>query len=213
MGAGALALALTACGADPSQLTGRHTTDPGATDPGADPASSAPGPLCTEKPEGRSYTLFDGSHMEESRVNENVGLNRARLKPYAVMAGEYQRVLGLVPPSLAGAAGSFDDPPARWFSETEYSGVSMHALFDISFEAGGAATKTAPDFAAAPTDATAPAQCTTWMREAWSRSPSPEEIGACAELATKKLGDEPDARRRWTYVCASILSSAQFLTY
>jgi hypothetical protein len=208
------ALVLIACADDPSALTGRHsTTGPGD---GTDPTTDTTNPQaveCTAKPTGRSYVLFDGSKLEESRVNENIGMNRARLKPYAVMSGEYSRVLGLVPPSLAGAAGSFDDPPARWFAETLYSGVTLSASFDISFEACTAATKTDAAFAAAPTAATAETQCAAWARKAWNRTASPDELSACTDLATTKLNDEPDARRRWSYVCASILSSAQFLTY
>jgi len=51
------------------------------------------------------------------------------------------------------------------------------------------------------------------MRKAWSRSASPAEITSCTNLATQKLSTEPDARRRWAYVCSSILSSSQFLTF
>lgn len=205
---------VAACGDDPGALTGRHNTPAGGDGTNAGDGTSSPQAVeCTAKPQGRSYVLFDGSKMEESRVNENVGMNHARLKPYAVMSGEYQRVLGVVPASLAGAAGSFDDPPPRWFAETDYSGVTLSAAFDISFDACTAATKTDAAFAAAPTAATAQTQCAAWARKAWSRTASPDELSACVDLATTKLADEPDARRRWTYVCASILSSAQFLTY
>jgi hypothetical protein len=214
LGAGA-----TACGEDPNALSGGRTNVPGGADGtnnGANPndPNSAPGALeCTVKPDGRSYVLFDGSKMETTRVNENVGVNRARLKPFDVLQGEYQRVLGLVPVSLANAGGSFDAPPARWFAEAQHSGVSLNAIFDISFDGCREYTKTAADFAAAPTDATATTVCTTLMRKAWNKTPAPEEIDACTTLATTKLASEPDVRRRWTYVCASVLSSSQFLTF
>ena len=208
-----------ACGADdPDALSGRHNTGPGGdgTANGANPndPNAAPGALeCTAKPEGRSYVLFDGSKMELSRANENVGVNRARLKPFSVMQGEYQRVLGVVPASLAASGGSFDEAPERWFAEAEHSGVSLNAIFDISFDGCLQYTKTAADYAAAPTDATATTVCTTLMRKAWSKTPAPEEIASCTTLATTKLASEPDARRRWAYVCASVLSSSQFLTF
>ena len=50
-------------------------------------------------------------------------------------------------------------------------------------------------------------------RKAWSRTATVEDTDACVDVATNKLNDEPDARRRWAYVCASILSSSNFLTY
>ena len=130
-----------------------------------------------------------------------------------MLAGEYQRVLGLVPASLAASGSSFDEPPARWYAEAQHSGVSLNAIFDLSFEGCLAFTKTSADYAAAPTSATATTVCTTLMRKAWSHSPSPEEIASCTTLAVTKLAAEPDARKRWTYVCSSILSSSQFLTF
>jgi hypothetical protein len=210
-----LGSSLVACSGDPDSLTGRKNV-PGQDTPGANPddPNATPAALeCTVKPEGRSYVLFDGSKLEGTRPNENVGVNRARLKPYSVLQGEYQRVLGLVPASLAASAGSFDDAPARWFAEAQHSGVSLNAIFDISFDGCLAYTKTAPDYAAAPTATTAATVCTALMRKAWSRSPSPDEITSCTDLATTKLAAETDARRRWTYVCSSILSSSQFLTF
>ncbi|MDB5213665.1 MAG: hypothetical protein JWO86_1592 [Myxococcaceae bacterium] len=215
---GVLGACAAACGDDPNALSGRGNA-PGAGDGtanGANPndPNAAPGALeCTVKPDGRSYVLFDGSKLEATRINENVGVNRARLKPFAVMQGEYQRVLGLVPASLAASGGSFDVAPERWFAEAQHSGVSLNAIFDISFDGCLQYTKTAADYAAAPTTETATTVCTTLMRKAWSKTPAPEEIAACTTLATTKLASEPDVRRRWTYVCASVLSSSQFLTF
>jgi hypothetical protein len=207
-------LVLAACGDDPGSLTGHHSSDPTDDAKDAGDGTTAPAALqCTDKPSGRSYILFDGSKMEGDRANENVGVNRARFKPYDVMAGEYTRVIGAAPPSLAAAGGSFDAPPARWFAEASYSAVSLDAIFSISFEGCDAFTKSSPDFATAPTAATAQTQCAALMRKAWSHSASPDEIAACVDLATNKLGTEPDGRRRWMYTCAAVLSSAQFLTF
>jgi len=210
-----LALGAAACGEDPDVLThpngpgGPGTETPGTEEPPVTPAALQ----CTQVPEGRSYVLFDGSKLEASRINENVGVNRARIKPFDVLQGEYQRVLGLVPASLAASGGSFDEPPARWYAEAQHSGVSLNAIFDLSFEGCVAFTKTSADYAALPTTETATTVCTSLMRKAWSRSPSPDEISSCTTLATQKLSTEPDARKRWTYVCSSILSSSQFLTF
>jgi len=168
----ALGATVVACADDPDALTGRKNAG-GPDAPGANPddPNATPAALeCTVKPEGRSYALFDGTKLETSRANENVGVNRARLKPFAVLQGEYQRVLGLVPASLAASAGSFDDPPARWFEEAQHSGVSLNAIFDISFDGCLAYTKTPPELATAPTAESAATFCGTLMRKAWSRT-------------------------------------------
>jgi hypothetical protein len=168
---------------------------------------------CTAAPQGRSYVLFDGSKLEATRTNEATGVNRARVKPYAVMASEYQRVLGNTPDAIKTAGGSFDAPPERWFAEPAYDGVSMNAVFDISFAGCLTYTRAASDLTAMPTADSATAFCTSFQKKAWSRSPSPDEISACTDLATNKLSAEPDVAKRWAYVCASVLSSSQFLTF
>jgi hypothetical protein len=206
------AIASVACGPDGSSLTDGDN-GPGGGDTTA-PQGSGPGGLqCTDAPSGRSYVLFDGAKLEESRLKEATAINRVRTKPYAVMAGEYQRVLGAVPPSLKTAGAVFSDPPQRWAEEPQYSGVSMHAIFEITFEGCRTYTGTAPQYAAAPTAESATAECTVLMQKAWNRSPSPDEIGACRDLAVTKLASETNARQRWAYVCSSVLSSTQFLTY
>ena len=207
------AVATSACGEDDfGSLTGGG---PGSQNPGEVPGGGIdPASLqCTQAPEGRSYTLFDGAKLDATRANENVGVNRARVKPFAAMTKEFQRVLGVVPPSLKEAGGSFDVPATRWYGETQYSAVSLHAMATISFEGCLAYVKGKPAFAVAPTDATARAECSTLMRKAWSHSPSPEEITGCADLAVKALAEEKDVSRRWAYACASVMSSAQFLTF
>ena len=219
-----VAAVLAACSSDADSLlgggAGGTSGGAGSGDPNAPGGPGQPGgpglpPVleCTAKPQGRAYIGFDGADLAASRINENVGINRARLKPYVVMAPEYQRVLGLVPPSLAGAADSFDDPPARWFSEARQTGVSLSAIFDISFEGCVAYTKDAADYAANPDATTAANVCTALMKKAWNRSPSPDEAAACVTLATTQLASEASPRRRWAYVCASVLSSSNFLTF
>lgn len=210
------ALASTACDGDYDNLNGG--VEPGGPGgPGGPGDPGGPGGAaaleCTQAPAGKSYVAFDGAKLEQTRVNENVGVNRARVKPFASMTKEFQRVLGVVPPSLKDAAGSFDVPATRWYGETQYSAVSLHAMATISYEGCLAYVKAKPAFTVAPTDATARAECSALMRKAWSRSPSPEEITGCADLAVKTLADEKDVARRWAYACGSVLSSSQFLTF
>lgn len=169
---------------------------------------------CNAKPEGtRSYKLFDGTKLEEKRANEGVAINRARVKPYAVMASEYQRVLGNTPETIKTAGGSFDAAPARWFAEATYSGVSMNAVFNISYEGCLTYARASADLKSAPTADSAKTECSKLMRKAWSKTPTPAEVDSCVELATKKTEAEADAGRRWAYVCATVLSSSQFLTF
>ncbi len=211
IGLAVLGIALVACTEDANSLTGSRERP---NEPGEPEGEGTPAALqCTEKPEGRSYVLFDGMRLEGTRANENVGVNRARFKPYVVLAGEYQRVLGVVPPSLATAGASFDDPPARWYDEAAHSGVSLNAQFDISFEACREHVKAPAEFGQAPNEGSAKTFCSSLMRKAWSKTAQPPEVDGCVQLATKKLESEPDARRRWAYVCASILSSSHFLTF
>jgi hypothetical protein len=169
---------------------------------------------CNVKPEGaRSYVLFDGTKLDEKRANEGTGVNRARMKPYSVMASEYQRVLGNTPDGIKTAGASFNAAPARWYGEPVYSGVTMNTAFNIAFEGCLTFTAANADMKSAPTQDSAKQQCTSLMRKAWSRTPSPEEVDACTDLAVNKLSAETEPTRRWAYVCASILSSSQFLTY
>ena len=207
-------LAVAGCDGDYDNLRGGG---PGGSGPGAEGSSgsgtTAASLQCTSAPEGRSYITFDGAKLEATRTNENVGVNRARVKPFAAMTKEFQRVIGVVPPSLKDAEGSFDVPAARWYGETQYSAVSLHAMATLSFEGCLAYVKGKAEFDAAPTDTTAKAECSSLMRKAWNRSPSPTEISGCSDLAVKTLADEKDVSRRWAYACASVLSSSQFLTF
>jgi len=205
-------IAVSACSSPDAALFDgpRGGANPGDT---PDVQQTAAALSCTAKPKGRSYTLFDGSNLAADRANENVGINRARMKPFGAFVGEYRRVLGLVPRSLAKAEGSFDEPPPNWYTEAAHSGVSLNALMDVSFDGCLQYTNNSPQYAELPTAQTANEACSSLMRKAWLHSPSPDELSACVTLATTKLSSENDPRRRWAYVCASILSSSQFLTF
>jgi hypothetical protein len=161
----------------------------------------------------RSYVLFDGTKLEASRTTDEAAMNRARIKPFSVMGTEYQRVLGFAPAAMKDAANSFESTPPRWFYESSYSGVSLDAISTLSFDACLEYVASEPTFDAMPTRDSAGAACTDWMHSAWNRSPSPEEIAGCAELAMTGVASETDVRKRWAYTCASVLSSSQFLTY
>lgn len=183
--------------------------DGGYDDETVDPATLA----CNAPPAARSYLAFDGTHLEANRVNEGLGVNRVRQKPFDVLAGEYQRVIGVVPKELERSGGSFDVAPDRWFTEPSLSAVSLNAMFDLSFSGCLEYTQGSAEFESLPTTESATKTCTSLARKAWSRSATPEEIDTCVELALHGVEGESNPRRRWAYVCASVLSSSAFLTY
>jgi hypothetical protein len=50
-------------------------------------------------------------------------------------------------------------------------------------------------------------------RTFWSRTASPDQTAACVDVAVTGAATVTDPRKRWAYACASVLSSAGFLTY
>ncbi len=204
-----LASSLVACASEEDTL---ETPAPGAS-------SSSGGTVdpqaleCTEKPQGRTYVDFGGIDLATTRLNENIGVNRGRIKPYAVLAGEYTRVLGAAPASLAGQAGSFDAPAPRYFEEPRATGVGISAMYGVSFEGALAMAKAGAKYAAAPDATTAPAECAAFLGKAFSRTPNTSEIDNCATFATTKLAKETNPQRKWAYVFANVLTSTGFLTY
>jgi hypothetical protein len=175
--------------------------------------NTPPAKACTEVSQGRTYKGFEGEALEATRLKENVGQDRARLKPFAALNEEFVRVFGAAPASLAGATDSFAVPPARWYDEPQATGVGLAALYNISFEAGLAYAKANAPYATAPTAQTAATECAAFMKKAWMRTAVPAEIGQCVTLATTGVAKEPNAQRKWAYVFAMIVTSSPFLTY
>ena len=98
--------------------------------------------------------------------------------------------------------------------------MNLFEAYQVSFRLCEA-NNTGATFTAVPTDAAAKTQCADWERKIWSRTPTPAEIDACAKVAvtdsvTETLQAGPRQTtpvRRWAYACASVLTSAGFLTY
>lgn len=213
LGLGALLIA--ACGDDPENLTGRRNNpgndpnDPNAQgDPNAptDPTDPA---LCTSK----EYAGFDNIPLHSTRVVAKLGVDRGRVKPFSALQTEYARVLGAAPASLQGAGPTFGQVPARWYDEPQANAVALQTAYGIAFDGCLTYTQTAPEFAAAPDAASAATQCAAMARKFWSKTPAPQEVQACVDVATTGTATEPQPRRKWAYACASVLSSAGFLTY
>jgi hypothetical protein len=212
-----VALSLSACVLeDPNGLRGgergggrddEQNGGPGGdgTTPGGDPTQ--PG-SCKE---GAPHLGFGQANFVEDRKPGGIGSDRRRVKPYSVLRTEFQRVLGRVPPALAQSAPAFGESPPRWYAEPVAGAVSLSTTYSIAFTACFE-SMTGASFETAPTEASATAECTRLAQQAWQRTPTPDEVGACASFAVG-LSTEPVARRRWAHACAAVMTAAGFTTY
>ncbi|MBL8955585.1 MAG: hypothetical protein JNK82_32720 [Myxococcaceae bacterium] len=159
------------------------------------------------------YAGFGGRSLDADRLDRVVNTDRRRVKPYAMLPGEYQRVLNMTPAFINGQGATFNAQPARWFEEQQLSAISMYQAFTASFQGCLTLTSTGAQYAANPTAATAATECTNFQRRFWSRTPTAAETQACVTFATGTANNDAAARRRWAYACAAVLSSAGFLTH
>jgi len=209
-GAGALAL-LAGCSSSGGGLTlGGDDTGGGGDDTGSGGGGTT-AQACTEG--GTTYVGFANTQLTADRPDGTVGGEHGRIKPFSALQGEYPRVIGATPATLAATGPTFGQPPARWYQEPEASAVSIFTAYSVAFD--GCLTMTATDakYAQAPDATSAAAACSSFARTFWSRTATPDEVKACVDVATTKTTAETDARRRWAYTCAAVMSSAGFLTY
>lgn len=208
----AVAFFFVACSSeDESALRGGPGGNPANPAVPGDPA--APGAVDPATCGGKAFAGFEGENLVADRVIANVGVDRGRFKPYDALAAEYKRVLGNTPASLAAADDTFGKAEPRWYEEPTIGGVVLQTSYKIAYDGCLTYTQTAPEYAAAPTAATAGPKCAEMQRRFWSRTPSPDQIAACADVAVTGAATEPDARKRWAYACASVLNAAGFMTY
>jgi hypothetical protein len=182
-----------------------------AVDPGKveDPPSTE-APRCDS---GLNYQGFGGTRLEIGRDDEDMGWDRDRVKPYSALIGEYARVLGTTPALLLTLGSTYGATPPRWFIEPEANAISIYSSVRVAFVGCLSLTATGAEYAAAPNLASANENCQKFARRFWSRSAAQDELDGCVKVAVGGTGAEPDARRKWAYTCASVLSSAPFLTY
>jgi hypothetical protein len=194
-------------GTDPTAPGGTGGAAPGEAAPGTTPGAAAPG-LC----EGKPHIGFANVDFVADRKPGELGTNRRRVKPYSALRGEFQRAIGVVPPTLAVNAAAFGEAPARWYVEPVQGAVSLYTTYTLAFTSCFD-SMTQAEFQVAPTVASATDQCTKLARKYWQRTPTTEEVTACAALAATDLATEAVPRRRWAHACASLLSSTGFTTY
>ena len=202
---------------------GGATVDGGGGGGGGGSDGGDPGVItkqCKETQVG--YTGLGGLPLHADRFEATAGADRGRMKPFSALAEEYRRVMGLAAaPNLQSSAATFAEAPARFYAEPQASAVNLFEAYQIAFRVcEGALTQAT--YQAAPTEATAQAECSTWARKGWSRTPSPDEINACARIAVTDSLEETlqggvkrqtTAPRRWAYACAGVLTAAGFLSY
>jgi len=202
-------LALVACD-EPDGDAFRRGNGGGAQEGDAGPPTdpNEPGACAV----GVAHVGFGGEDFAASRTAGGLGKDRRRIKPYSAMKSELERVLGTSPAALTQSAAAFGDVPARWYSEPVAGAVSLYTTYSVTFT-GCYDSMSAATYASAPTAQSAATECATLQRKAWQREPAPEETKACVDLAVTTLAAEPAPRRRWAHACASIMTSAGFISY
>jgi hypothetical protein len=206
-----LALTLTACDMGMSDVMLKtNSLDPDIINPANNPDNVAQGLACNY---GYTYQGFAGTQLELGRVDEDLGLDRDRVKGYDALQGEFARVLGTTPDLFGDLGSTFGEVPARWYMEPQATAVSVYSSMRVAFVGCLAATDNT-NYDAMPDATNAPIKCAEFANKFWSRAPDTDEVAACTDFALTGTGtDEPAARRKWAYTCASVLSSAPFLTF
>jgi hypothetical protein len=205
-----LVLTLTACDMGMSNVMLKtNSLDPDVINPANNPDNVPQGLACNY---GYSYQGFAGSQLEIGRVDEDLGVDRDRVKGYDALAGEYARVLGTTPDVFSDMGSTFGEVPPRWYMEPQATAVSLYSSMRVAF-VGCLDFTNSTDFDAAPDATNAPIKCAAFANKFWSRAPDTDEVAACTDVAINGTANEPAARRKWAYTCASVLSSAPFLTF
>jgi hypothetical protein len=182
----------------------------GDDDSGSDDGSGSDNPVTCEQ--ARSYVGFGGP-LEGDRPTIAAGSDRMRIKPFAVLAPEYNRALGITGFTTNAYASTFGKPPARWYQEPLASANTVYAAFALAYDGCSEKTSTGADFAMAPSDTVADRLCRDFARAAWQREATDAETAACVTYATTKTNPADDTRVRWAYTCAAVLSASGFLAY
>lgn len=162
---------------------------------------------------GKKYVGFGGQDLTADRKEAEVGLERARMKPFSALQTEFPRVLGNTPALLGQSESTFGITPPRWMPQPQSSAIALYTAYRVAFQGCLTVTQTPAKYNVAPTQATAMTECAGWAKKFWSRAALGPEIEACAKIITTESATETDLRRRWSYGCASILTSSDFLTY
>lgn len=218
----------------PGDARERHASASGG-DPNADPGSGgiAPvthsqAPVCSTGPKGRSYTSLDGHPLEADRQNLDLGVEIQLIRnPEQLIEGQrtglgqdfYQ--LGLYTNAFSSSFGILPLLDLEHWYQTPQPGVSLswgffYTAYRACLEQQQHPVIYMPPVAwqSTPTAATARDQCRRFMRNIWWEEPTDEEVAACADFAVNEIPAlVPDPQQQWAYVCASVMTSANFIAY
>jgi hypothetical protein len=213
---------------------------PAGGGPGASPEPTFAGPqsvpelppaaVCQNAPSGRGYLGLAGERLEAGRTDTAGGVEGHR--PFRnfmenntwTLVREVRGALGAGgaqdPEAVSPGVGAcFGAPPRGWYEPSTVGPFAVFTTFSYAFKvcertiaAPPAALKAGwyEHTAFEPTAERADTFCRRAQKSAWLREPSADEVRTCVELALD-LGTEPDFKKRWAYVCASVLASVNFL--
>ena len=183
----------------------------GSTGDDGDDGSGSDEPVVCEQT--RSYPGYGGTKLEEKRPQIEPGSDRMRLKPFTVLATEYNRALGLTGFDTTAYAATFGRPPARWYQEPAASANTIYAAFALAYDA--CTQRTAQDalYDSAVTPELAGIMCREHARRAWHREATDAEANACITYTVDQTDPADAPRKRWAYSCAAVLSASGFLAY
>lgn len=164
---------------------------------------------------GKTYTGFAGTELTAGRIDGDIGPERARMKPFSALVGEFPRVLSNAPAMLSdnSVSNTFSITPARWVTEPVASGVTVYTTYRIAFQGCLTSTAAPAQYKVLPSNTTAATECGDWARKFWSRTATQAEIDACVKVAMVDTASETVSTRRWAYTCASVMTAAGFTTY
>lgn len=191
--------------------------------------------LCGNQSTGRAFLGLGGEHLEVGRKDQaaftdfhrpyrNLQVNGlwTVTRDITASVGAASAIGGSFPEHRAsGTGGSFGVVPTNWYDESAVGPFAVYVAFTFAFKVclASFAAPTAANRVGwyehvtfAPTPERATAFCRRTMQSAWLRDPTDEEVAHCTALALD-LEEEPTPQRRWAYVCASVISSTNWLAY
>lgn len=189
--------------------------------------------VCESAPMARGYLGLGGEPLEAGR-SDAMALKdthrpfRNQLDPnnnWWWLVSETSRSLAIEVSQLdvevrdPGVGAAFGVVSRGWYEESEVGAFAVFVTFQFAHKACLRAFETrTPHLRAgwfehtafAPTRERAQAFCRKTQQSAWLRPPREDEVETCVQLALD-LESEPDVKRRWAAVCASIFASTNFL--
>ncbi len=148
----------------------------------------------------------DGGVPADQTV-DRTGFNTLRVKSFASISAEFQRVFGAVPAGLIAAKTAFRETPKYWYEEQSLGAVTLNVLANAAVES--CSDETMPPFNAAAIRT----KCGEWAERMWLRPATADELDSCVEVATVTTADLPTADKRLVFACASMMLSMPTLTF